>query len=122
MRKIIALIILATLGLSFITVTAMAADTTSNKVLKQGIIGAGTGAIAAGASGGKAGKGALIGAGTGILGNILLDTLTEGGQSEPSQQQRQKTTQTVDLYQEAYQEGYADGFREGYKEGIKGAN
>ena len=48
----------------------------TQKVLKQGLLGAGTGAIAAGASGGNAGKGALIGAGTGIIGGALLDAIT----------------------------------------------
>jgi hypothetical protein len=55
---------------------------TSN-ILKQGLLGAGTGAIAAGASGGKAGQGALIGAGTGIIGSALLDSI-----SQPSQPRR----------------------------------
>lgn len=55
----------------------------TQKVLKQGLLGAGTGAIAAGASGGNAGKGALIGAGTNVIGGALLDTLTQ-----PSQQPR----------------------------------
>ena len=48
----------------------------NKKILKQGLLGAGTGAIAAGASGGSAGKGALIGAGTNVIGGALLDTLT----------------------------------------------
>ena len=52
---------------------------TSN-VLKNGLLGAGTGAIAAGASGGNAGKGALIGAGTGAIGGILLDAITQPSQ------------------------------------------
>ncbi len=51
-------------------------DDTSRNVLKQGLLGAGTGAIAAGASGGKAGQGALIGAGTGVIGSVLLDAIT----------------------------------------------
>ncbi|MDP3789413.1 MAG: hypothetical protein Q8R48_03310 [Candidatus Omnitrophota bacterium] len=55
----------------------------TQKVLKQGLLGAGTGAIAAGASGGKAGQGALIGAGTGIIGSALLDTLTTPSQPQP---------------------------------------
>ena len=58
-------------------------ESSSQKILKQGLIGAGTGAIAAGASGGDAGKGALIGAGTSVIGNALLDTLTQ-----PSSQRR----------------------------------
>ncbi|MFH1753892.1 MAG: hypothetical protein ABH875_06885 [Candidatus Omnitrophota bacterium] len=57
----------------------------SAKVLKDGLVGAGTGAIASGVSGGSAGKGALIGAGTGAIGNALLDTITK-----PSTQRRRK--------------------------------
>ncbi len=49
----------------------------TTKILKGGIVGAGTGAIAAGVTGGKAGEGALIGAGTGVIGNALLDSLTK---------------------------------------------
>lgn len=55
----------------------------TQKVLKQGLLGAGTGAIAAGASGGNAGQGALIGAGTGVIGGALLDAI-----SQPSQPRR----------------------------------
>jgi len=62
----------------------------STKILKQGLVGAGTGAIAAGASGGKAGQGALIGAGTAVVGNALLDTLTQ-----PSQQRRGKVYRKI---------------------------
>lgn len=62
----------------------------STKILKQGLVGAGTGAIAAGASGGKAGQGALIGAGTAVIGNALLDTLTQ-----PSQQRKGKVYRKI---------------------------
>lgn len=55
----------------------------NKKLLKQGLLGAGTGAIAASASGGKAGKGALIGAGTNILGGVLLDTLSQPSRPQP---------------------------------------
>lgn len=55
----------------------------TSKVLKQGLVGAGVGAISAGASGGDAGKGALIGAGTNVIGNALLDAITQ-----PPQQRR----------------------------------
>ena len=51
-------------------------DEYNKKIIKQGLLGAATGAIAAEASGGKAGKGALIGAGTNIIGGALLDVLT----------------------------------------------
>lgn len=71
----------------------------TQKVLKNGLLGAGTGAIAAGASGGSAGKGALIGAGTNIIGGALLDAITTPSQPRrvyrrqappPPQQQRQQ--------------------------------
>jgi hypothetical protein len=58
----------------------------NKKILKQGLLGAGTGAIAASASGGNAGKGALIGAGTNVIGGALLDTLMGGGSSQPQPQ------------------------------------
>ncbi len=57
-----------------------AQESTGAKVLKNGLLGAGTGAIAAGASGGSAGKGALIGAGTGAIGGVLLDMMTQPSQ------------------------------------------
>ena len=55
----------------------------NKKIIKSGLLGAGTGAIAAGASGGNAGKGALIGAGTNIIGGALLDSLTGPSQPRP---------------------------------------
>ncbi len=59
------------------------AEDPTKKILKQGLLGAGTGAIAASASGGKAGTGALVGAGTNVIGSALLDYL-----SSPSQPQQ----------------------------------
>ena len=53
----------------------------SSQIIKQGLIGAGTGAIASGASGGDAGKGALIGAGTAVIGSALLDAATQPQQT-----------------------------------------
>ena len=58
-------------------------DEQNKKVLKQGLMGAGVGAIAAGTSGGSAGKGALIGAGTNVIGSALIDTLTTPSQPQP---------------------------------------
>lgn len=63
-------------------------DDTTRNVLKQGLLGAGTGAIAAGASGGKAGQGALIGAGTGVIGSVLLDAITTPSSSSRSSARR----------------------------------
>jgi hypothetical protein len=62
----------------------------SGQIIKQGLVGAGAGALAAGASGGDAGKGALIGAGTNVIGNALLDTITQ-----PAEQRRGKVYRRV---------------------------
>lgn len=58
----------------------------NKKILKQGLLGAGVGAISAEASGGKAGTGALVGAGTNVIGGALLDTLTTPSQPQYSSQ------------------------------------
>lgn len=86
-------------------------ESASTKVLKQGLVGAGTGALASGMSGGDAGKGALIGAGTNVIGNALLDAITQPPQQRsgrvyrriPAQQQpvaRQQTVQNVQVQDE----------------------
>ena len=59
----------------------------NKKIIKNGLLGAGVGAISAGASGGKAGQGALIGAGTNVIGGALLDTLTAPSQPAPQRVQ-----------------------------------
>lgn len=87
----------------------------SSKILKQGLVGAGTGALASGMSGGSAGKGALIGAGTSVIGNALLDTITQPPQQRrkvyrrapPQQQYQQQYQQQPQQYQpQAYQQQY----------------
>ncbi|HTL70321.1 MAG TPA: hypothetical protein VL404_03420 [Candidatus Eisenbacteria bacterium] len=58
----------------------------NKKLLKNGLLGAGVGAISAEASGGKAGTGALIGAGTNVIGSALSDYLfsaPSAGASQP---------------------------------------
>lgn len=88
-------------------------DDKGREIIKQGIVGAGVGAISAGASGGKAGKGALIGAGTNILGNAILDTFMT-----PSQPIGTQGT-TTSLFEEGYRQGYKDGYSTGYQEGAR---
>ncbi len=77
----------------------------NKKILKQGLLGAGVGAISASASGGKAGKGALIGAGTNVIGGALLDTLT--GPSQPQTQQKVYYQPIPQAPVQQYQQGYA---------------
>lgn len=76
-------------------------ESSSSKVLKQGLVGAGTGALASSMSGGDAGKGALIGAGTAVIGNALLDTITQ------PPQQRRKVYRRVPPQQQYPSQGYA---------------
>lgn len=57
---------------------------TGQKIIRNGLLGAATGAIASGSSGGKAGKGALIGAGVGIAGGLLEDMFSS--HSQPQQE------------------------------------
>ncbi len=82
----------------------------NKKILKQGLLGAGTGAIAASASGGKAGQGALIGAGTNVIGSALLDTLSGPSQQAPPQQivyVQQPSQQYAPQYQQQQQANVA---------------
>ncbi len=52
------------------------AEEESLRIIREGLLGAGVGAISSYASGGEGGKGALIGAGTQVIGNALLGLLT----------------------------------------------
>jgi hypothetical protein len=88
------LIMLLTVGAGFASTLSMAQgqdysgnEDPNKKILKQGLLGAGVGAISAEASGGKAGTGALVGAGTNVIGGALLDTLTTPSQPRPQQVQ-----------------------------------
>ena len=81
-EKIYIVITILFIGI-FLTSLVYAQDDSTKEVLKQGLLGAGTGAIAAGASGGRAGQGALIGAGTGVIGSVLLNALTTPSSPAP---------------------------------------
>ena len=94
----------------------------SSDVLRQGLLGAGAGAVGGAASGAKGRdvwKGALAGAGVNIVGNALLDSMSG---------KKVADTETVDAssprdaysdgYQAGYNNSYKAGYTEGYKEGI----
>lgn len=78
----------------------------SSKVLKQGLVGAGTGALASGMSGGDAGKGALIGAGTSVIGGALLDVITAPPQQRRKVYRRPPPQQPQQYPPQAYQQQY----------------
>lgn len=103
-------------------------DDTTKNVLKQGLLGAGTGAIAAGASGGNAGKGALIGAGTGAIGGILLDAITTPSSSSRPVRRRAAQPPPEDQYYDDQGDEYyyeeppqESGTQKALKQGLLGA-
>jgi hypothetical protein len=119
-RKLSAAFIFAVATVLIVSLAHGQDDDTTRNVLKQGLLGAGTGAIAAGASGGDAGKGALIGAGTGVIGGALLDSITQPSQQPrrvyrraPRQRVQTQTRQVqqVQPQQQVQEETAADGSR-----------
>ncbi len=89
--------IIAILTVSFYPGTALAEGNSAQDILRQGLLGAATGAISSELSGGKAGKGALIGAGTNVIGGALLGFLTNSPSSN---------TQNVSYSQPSYSQPY----------------
>ncbi len=118
MKKFIMLILTLMLA-TYLTASSYAQDDVATKVLRSGLLGAGTGAISAGMTGGKAGKGALIGAGTGIIGSILLDAITGPPARQPRYEEDEYDSRDdLDEYYEAPRE---DPTRKILKDGIVGA-
>lgn len=111
MRVLICLILASAL-IGLIVAPAMTAEDATKKILKQGLVGAATGAVASEVSGGKAGKGALVGAGTSIIGGALVDVIM------PDQA---PTAPSGSTFQDGYTKGYQDGYQTGYQAGLKGS-
>lgn len=96
-----------------------AANSSSSDILKQGLLGAGSGAVGGAASGAKGGdiwKGALAGAGVNIVGGALLDSLS--GEKVSNTQSVDSST-SRDAYSQGYQDGYQNGYKAGYTQGYK---
>lgn len=91
-------------------------DETAQKLLRQGLLGAATGAVASEVSGGKAGKGALVGAGVNIIGGMLFDAMS-GEMVE--RVDRVQGMDSTEAFQRGYQSGYQQGFEKGYSEGYQ---
>ena len=95
----------------------VSADSSSSDILKQGLLGAGSGAVGGAASGAKGGnlwKGALAGAGVNIVGGALLDSIS-GQKVEETKNVDNMNSQTA--YSDGYQSGYANAYKAGYTEG-----
>ena len=95
----------------------------SSDLLREGLLGAGAGAVGGAASGARGGdiwKGALAGAGVNIIGGALLDSMS-GDQVDTTQRVDSVSPRTAysDGYEAGYQNGYKQGYTEGYKDGLK---
>ncbi len=102
-HRIVIIVTISAFIVSFGTI-GYGADEQTKNILKQGLLGAGTGAIAAGTSGGKAGQGALVGAGTAVIGSALLDAITEPSSSPRRVRQPQQDYYYADDGEEYYYE------------------
>lgn len=96
-----------------------AKDQSSSDILKQGLLGAGAGAVGASVGKGKGGawKGALAGAGVNVVGGALLDSMS--GEHVSTTQEVQSMPSNQDAYGTGYKEGYNNGYKAGYQEGYK---
>ena len=141
MKKIILMTVLCLL-LAGWCVDAYATDA-GIVVLRQGLLGAGTGAVATAATGGRGDavwKGALIGMGVNVVGGALLDILTtpsgNGAVAYVNQPQPVTRYVVVDrpsarpnpyvsgarrIYKAGYRTGYNTGYGQGYRDGYGNA-
>lgn len=120
-RKITGIIIAAialTLVFGF-SCEVFARSQSSSDLLRQGLLGAGAGAVGGAASGAKGGdlwKGALAGAGVNIVGGALLDSMSGEKVADTSQVDNMSSR---NAYSEGYQAGYGNGYKKGYTDGYK---
>lgn len=116
MKRISAVLVVAT----FVMACALShAGQNPGDILREGLLGAGAGAVGGAASGADSDdlwKGALAGAGVNIVGGALLDAIT-GEQVNTVQQVQRMDPQ--DAYGNGYSEGFNNGFKQGYMEGYK---
>lgn len=124
-------------------VLCQAAYADSIAVLRQGLLGAGTGAIATAATGSKGDRiwqGALIGAGVNVVGGALLDIITgervgavtyvqpsqpivyvQKAQPAAIQYQLVRPRRTNSAQRRIYKQGFRDGYDRGYQDGYADA-
>jgi len=115
--RYIAIIILAAAVIA--SPASVFAQKSSSDLLKEGLLGAGAGAVGGAASGAKGGdvwKGALAGAGVNIIGGALLDSISG---EKVSNTQHVDTMDSRGAYQEGYHEGFNNGYKNGYTQGYK---
>lgn len=117
MKKMFAaLVIIAVLVASSLS---YAGQKGAGDILREGLLGAGAGAVGGAVSGADSGdlwKGALAGAGVNIVGGALLDSIT--GEQVGTVQEVQSMS-PENAYGEGYSEGFNNGFKQGYMQGYK---
>jgi len=124
-NKIMILMVVFLIIAAFSLTECFARSRDSSDLLRQGLLGAGAGAVGGAASGAKGGdiwKGALAGAGVNIVGGALLDSMS-GEKVEDVDQVNSSQPRAAysDGYQEGYQNGYKAGYTQGYKDGLREA-
>ena len=121
MKRAVMVFFILTFCMYFGTLSAECA-TSSSDVLKQGLLGAGAGAVGGAASGAKGGdlwKGALAGAGVNVVGGALLDSISGEKVEDVNNVSQQSRGAYGDGYEEGYQNGYKQGYTSGLKDGMK---
>jgi hypothetical protein len=111
--------VLAVLVLSVCIGGSVFAQSSNIDILRQGLLGAGTGAIASSVSGGKSDAiwiGALAGAGVNIIGGSLLDVLT--GDSDQKTTVRSTPVRTQPRYYKPSKKQYPQTVRKWYYEDV----
>jgi hypothetical protein len=119
MKQLCIAVIIAVFAVTFLSIIpfSYAGD---NDIVKQGLLGAGAGAVGGWASGAKSKnvwKGALAGAGVNVVGNALLDSSSKEHVSTVDEVKSMPNSQ--DAFMNGYKEGYNNGYKEGYVEGLK---
>ncbi|MBN1354045.1 MAG: hypothetical protein JW994_05220 [Candidatus Omnitrophica bacterium] len=100
-------------------ISSYAEEKDSSDLIKEGLLGAGSGAVgglASGAKGRDVWKGALAGAGINLVGGALLDSIS-GEHVEKAD--TVSSMNSNDAYSEGYGDGYQNGYKQGYAEGYK---
>jgi len=114
-------IFIFSLVIIFLMISAVshAKSKSSSDLLREGLLGAGSGAVgglASGAAGGDVWKGALAGAGVNIVGGALLDSIS-GEKVDSTNNVNSMDSQ--DAYSAGYKAGFNNGYKQGYTQGYK---
>lgn len=118
MKRLLLVLIMAAFAISFLLIAPAICE--MGNVLKEGLLGAGAGAVGGWASGAKSKnvwKGALAGAGVNVIGGALLDSAS--GEHVSTTNEVQSMPNNQDAFANGYKEGYNNGYKQGYIDGMK---